>query len=141
MFELAKSKSAGALFVIFKKVPASSATEPALHGVSYAWGSLNSVHCSARHSGSAVVATFLEESTTHRPRVQLTTVSMPTGGVSHNGIQPVVTAPGPVGPVCYHHMGVTCVNADYDFILAELLRFLCLKSPFQQVKFIFASLV
>ncbi|KAH7710024.1 hypothetical protein AAVH_22690 [Aphelenchoides avenae] len=127
LFELAKSERAGALCVVLNKATANSATDPALHGVSYDWGSLNSVLCSAGHS--AVVATFLEGSTTYRSRVQLTTV--PAGGVSHDGILPFVTASASDGSVCYHHMGVSWVHANYDFILAELLSFLGLNNAFQ----------
>lgn len=129
LFELAKSERAGALCVVLNKATANSATDPALHGVSYDWGSLNSVLCSAGHS--AVVATFLEGSTTYRSRVQLTTV--PAGGVSHDGILPFVTASASDGSVCYHHMGVSWVHANYDFILAELLSFLGLNNAFQLV--------
>lgn len=105
LFDLAKSESAGTLFVVFNKATANSATDPALHGFSYAYGSLNSVLCSAK--GRAVVATFLDDPTTYASQVQLTLYQCrrtePDASQSSQPLQPTV----PYAIVTWESTGLT----------------------------------
>lgn len=132
LFDLAKSGSVGALFVVFAKATANSATESKPNCVHYGWRSLKS----AFKSHCALVATFLKRPSTYGSRVQLSNFAMPTDGVLNAGSLPVVTAsPSDGASVCFRHMGVTWANASYEFVLTKLLRFWDPTDPNRQVNF------